>query len=150
MSYFGTAYRRRGDPGLFDTLKTVGRGLLGGQTLGQSLPPNLRIPGITIPGISAPPQPQPGNIVPVPGIEGIIQRALPFGQTGLMVAPGRRRRRMNFANPKALSRSIRRVEGFGRLVQKSKKSVAKANKALNPTVTRRAAVPAGHRSRLSH
>lgn len=155
MSYFGTAYRRRGDPGLFDTLVNVGRtagGILGiGKTGGGLLGGGAITP--RIPGISGilPPQPQPGNVVPVPGIEGIIQRALPGGATGLMVQGfGRKRRRMNFGNTKALNRSIRRVEGFGRLVQKSKKSVAKANRALNPQTSRRSAVPAGHKSRLSH
>jgi hypothetical protein len=79
----------------------------------------------------------PPGQVPVAGLGGAVQRVLPGGQTGF-VEVGRRRRRTNFANPKALNRAIRRVEGFGRLVQRSKKSVAKANRALNPA-TRRAA-----------
>jgi len=48
------------------------------------------------------------------------------------VGVGKRRRRMNPGNSKALNRAIRRVSSFGNLVQRSKKSVAKANRALNP------------------
>lgn len=48
-----------------------------------------------------------------------------------------RNRRTNFANPRALNRAIRRVEGFGRLVQRSKKSVRKAANAIAPQPPRR-------------
>lgn len=39
-------------------------------------------------------------------------------------------RRMNVANPRALRRSLRRVAGFGKLAQRSKRDVRRAAKAL--------------------
>lgn len=42
-----------------------------------------------------------------------------------------RRRRMNPANPKALRRALRRVQGFGALAARASADVAKANRALN-------------------
>jgi len=42
-----------------------------------------------------------------------------------------RRRRMNAANPKALRRALRRVQGFGALAARASADVAKANRALN-------------------
>lgn len=44
---------------------------------------------------------------------------------------GMRRRRMNPANPKALRRALRRVQGFGALAARASADVAKANRALN-------------------
>lgn len=49
---------------------------------------------------------------PKPGIEGTIERLLPFGETGYI-----RRRRMNVANVKALRRAIRRAHGFSKLAK---------------------------------
>lgn len=42
-----------------------------------------------------------------------------------------RRRRMNPANPQALRRALRRVQGFGALAARASADVAKANRALN-------------------
>ena len=39
-------------------------------------------------------------------------------------------RRMNVANPKALRRSLRRVAGFGKLAQRSKRDIRRAAKAI--------------------
>jgi len=41
-----------------------------------------------------------------------------------------RNRSMNVANPRALRRSLRRVSGFGKLAQRSKKSIRLAAKAI--------------------
>lgn len=42
-----------------------------------------------------------------------------------------KRRRMNPANPKALRRALRRVEGFGALAARASADVARANRSLN-------------------
>jgi len=42
-----------------------------------------------------------------------------------------RRRRLNPANPKALRRALRRVQGFGALAARASSDVAKANRSLN-------------------
>lgn len=42
-----------------------------------------------------------------------------------------RRRRMNPANPKALRRALRRVQGFGALAARASADVARANRSLN-------------------
>src|SRR6266516_799919 len=39
-------------------------------------------------------------------------------------------RRMNVANPRALRRAIRRVSGFGKIVKRMKRAVARANSAV--------------------
>ena len=41
-----------------------------------------------------------------------------------------RNRRMNVANPRALRRSLRRVAGFGKLAQRSKRDIRRAAKAI--------------------
>lgn len=46
---------------------------------------------------------------------------LPGGEPLVSMAGGRRRRRMNYANGKALTRANRRVDGFVRLARKSLK-----------------------------
>lgn len=60
-----------------------------------------------------------------PGLKGAIERLLPGGATGYI-----RSRRMNVTNPRALRRAIRRVSGFGKLVQRSKRAIARANSAV--------------------
>jgi hypothetical protein len=74
--------------------------------------------GVVIPG---------GTIVKKPGLGGIVERMLPGGETGYLI---RRRKRMNVTNPRALRRAIRRVSGFGKLVQRSKRAIARANSAV--------------------
>ena len=39
-------------------------------------------------------------------------------------------RRMNVANPRALRRAIRRVSGFGKIVKRMKRAIARANSAV--------------------
>lgn len=51
--------------------------------------------------------------------------------TEVRQALGIRRRRMNPANPKALRRALRRVEGFGALAARASADVARANRSLN-------------------
>lgn len=54
-------------------------------------------------------------VVPTPGIKGFAQRLVPGGATGYQVdVLGRRRRRMDVLNLKALRRAIRRAKGFER------------------------------------
>jgi len=56
---------------------------------------------------------------------------LATGGSGMTEA-GRPRRRMKPRQTKALNRALRPGNSFGSLVSRSKKSVAKANRALNP------------------
>jgi hypothetical protein len=60
-----------------------------------------------------------------PGIRGVMERLVPGGASGYYA-----RRRMNVTNPRALRRAIRRVSGFGKLVQRSKRAIARANTAV--------------------
>jgi len=82
-------------------------------------------------------------VLPVPGLRGAAQRAIPGGATGLMI--GRpRRRRMQYTNQKALTRANRRVDGFVKVV---KKSLKHTNYQLVTKGTRRGAkrdLGAGH------
>lgn len=133
---YGVYRRGRGDPilgllaGAVSLIPKVGGvvsklgGLFGkaGAKVGPALPGIAAGAGLAristaMPGLSK-----------MPGVKGALQRLLPGGETGYYT----RRRRMNPANPRALARAIRRVNSFGSLVARSKKSVAKANRALNP------------------
>lgn len=130
MAYFGGAGRFSGDPGFFDTLKSIGRGAIGFATGG--------LPG-AIAGFSQRSRrptakfqaqqftrPTGGRVVQAPGIVAGIQRIVPGGATGLQVmADGtvrRKSRRMNVGNTKALSRAIRRTDGFVRLSRRALKN----------------------------
>ncbi len=90
---------QQGDPGFFDVLKTIGRGItrfggalpvVGGTVagIGGALgfgPEPLRLPALgQVPGL-----PTQGNIpiLRVPGVRGVLERALPGGATGLQI-PG--------------------------------------------------------------
>jgi hypothetical protein len=100
-------------------------------TLG-SIAPMVQVPSST-----------PGAIK-TPGFGGLISRILPGGETGYEVplrgyhvikkGPNAgqlaRNRRMNVVNPHALRRSIRRVSGFGKLVRRMKRGIARANSAV--------------------
>lgn len=73
----------------------------------------------------------PGTVMQAPGVIPAIQRIVPGGATGLKVAPGTvdpatgmvrpKRRRMNYANGRALTRANRRVDGFVKLARRSLK-----------------------------
>jgi len=131
---YGVAIRRRrGDPGFFGTLGGLVSAIVPG-----AAPIVAGIQALTGGKKKAA---SPGApVLPAPGLGGLIQRIVPGGSTGLIVGGARRGRRMNPANPKALNRAIRRVSSFSNLVQRSKKSVAAANRALNP----------GHRAAAPH
>jgi len=153
MSYFGSANYYAGDPGLGDTLKRIGSGIVkyGGAAIGLTpigrgakvLTTVAKVAalagaGSAVTKLATTPLGGLGPQAfgpPIPGIKGAIERFLPGGATGY--AP--RRRRMQFTNQKALNRAIRRVSGFGNLVKRSKKSIAKANRALNPSTGARKA-----------
>jgi len=113
---YGRVQAMRGDPSIFGTvfrgIKSVGSGIIRAVA-----PPPVR----AIANIIAPKQSMPGGrpMVPVPGIRGAAQRAVPGGQSGYQVAP--KRRRMNPGNAKALRRAIRRQESFVKLAKKALK-----------------------------
>jgi hypothetical protein len=96
------------------------KGALGGG--GAAIP----MPGGSQPygGIEASGFAEPGP-KPKSGIVGAFQRLIPGGETGYL-----KRRRMNVTNPRALRRAIRRVSGFGKLVQRSKRAIGRANTAV--------------------
>jgi hypothetical protein len=116
-------------------------GLTGTPQTAISVTPN--VPISTLGSLPAPmvqvPSTTPGA-VPTPGFGGLVSRILPGGQTGYevplrgyhMSATGTwvKNRRMNVTNPRALRRSIRRVSGFGKLVHRIKRAVARANVAV--------------------
>jgi len=109
--------------------------------------------GMTIPIPATPFQVQPGAFLP--GGKPLFSRRLPMTTTAA-AAPGMgmacpsgyhlnkamscdgrpagtymvRNRSMNVANPRALRRSLRRVAGFGKLAQRSKKDIRRAAKAI--------------------
>lgn len=92
--------------------------LAGGVQALTTTSPALRVPGFsgTVAGFGPTPQ-----IIPVPGLEGKIQRLLPGGKSGYMF---KKRRRMNVANSRALRRAIRREQGFVRLARRALKGTA--------------------------
>lgn len=79
------------------------------------------------------------QIVPVPGVTGAFQRAVPGGATGYMVARVGGRR-MNVTNVKALRRAGRRVKGFLKLARRMGAMPVNTGKGrrLYKTVRRRA------------
>lgn len=106
MSYFGGAGRMAGDPGLFDTLRKVGRGLVaqfvpGATIASQFLPPG-RGRGLAIPRIRS----TRGAQMVTVGADGVVRR---------------RRRKMNVGNIKALKRAMRRQDGFVKVAKKALK-----------------------------
>lgn len=133
------ARRRRGDPGFLGTLGSIiGAGV--SAVIPGAAPVLAGIKAITAGRGKSAGVP----VLPAPGLGGLVQRLVPGGQTGLIVPGGGafgRGRRMNPANGKALNRAIRRINSFGSLVQRSKKAVAKANRAIG-NVSRRAPIKA--------
>jgi hypothetical protein len=123
----------KGVGGIVKAVPGIGT-IVGGamQGVGNIIAP-ARLPTISSGFMMPFPQPQEGARVPggtvvkTPGVGGVISRILPGGETGYMI---RRRKRMNVTNPRALRRAIRRVSGFGKLVQRSKRAIARANSAV--------------------
>jgi hypothetical protein len=126
MSYYRGDYYR-GDPfsigGVIGGIGKVLSGVVGGMITGG--PAGAIAGGVrsVMPGGAGLVAQGPGK--PVPGIVGAMQRFVPGGATGYI-----RSKRMNVTNPRALRRAIRRVSGFGKLVQRSKRAIAKANTAV--------------------
>ena len=138
MAYL-TSYRGdylasyRGDPFLHKTIFKVVKGAAGGFLSGGPLGAIRGAAGAFGGGAQQPRYPggqgrrlarlqgQAGGPrgLPVPGLPGILQRAIPGGRTGFL--PGARRRRMNPANPKALRRAIRRQASFVKLARRALK-----------------------------
>jgi len=101
----------------------------------QSIPiPFTKIkmtPGAMLPG--GVPLFSPRDLQPVPGPGGMMAAGCcPSGYHLAKDGTGRcvRNRSMNVANPRALRRSLRRVAGFGKLAQRSKKDIRRAAKAI--------------------
>lgn len=171
MGYLGSARgdylgARRGDPGLFGFLGKVGRGIartaggiipgpagmvlraVGGsraKPIQRQMPIHFQQPIMRMPAVP---------VVPTPGLKGMAQRILPGGQTGfqtqeqLLQGFGRKRRRMNVANPKALRRSIRRQAGFVKLARRALtgtgyKIVSRGSSSRPKNVTVRESGPGG-------
>lgn len=86
------ALNLRGDPGLLSALGAFGKGVLNAATTAAGIGPVLRSSS-PMPSIPQPPNiPGPGGIygpqIPitnVPGVTGILQRAIPGGATGYQV-----------------------------------------------------------------
>jgi len=128
MPYYGQGdYYGQGGLGSF--LGKVAKGALGfatGGPMGAIAAIRSVSPAVTPAAPSRFQTPAPQVIVQAPGIIPAIQRIVPGGATGLMVDPTtgmvkRRRRRMNYANGRALTRANRRVDGFVRLAKRSLK-----------------------------
>lgn len=123
MSYYGVGdYYRAGDPGFLSSLGGALTGAVGGFLTGGPLG---AISGAVSSFASKPRAPQGAPIIRTPGITGVAQRMVPGGATGYQVGPDgqlrKKRRRMNYANGKALNRANRRVDGFVRLAKRSLK-----------------------------
>ena len=124
MSYYGQGdYYAAGGLGSF--LGKVARGALGFVTGGpigavsavtgrgrQAAPPGLLLPGVTPAIPLRGPDPTPRHTIPA-------ARPVSIDPITGMVRP--KRRRMNYANGKALGRANRRVDGFVRLAKRSLK-----------------------------
>jgi len=109
--YRGDNYGAYQAGGIFGTigkaLGKVGKAIIGATPVG-------RVAGALIPSLGAPSFPTVGGFAPPvlkpkPGFGGTLERILPGGESGYMVA---RRRRINPLNIKALRRAMRRAKGF--------------------------------------
>lgn len=92
--------------GILGSIPLVGTAIKAGQALGGLLE-RPRAPGI-VSGFTGPDIP----VQNVPGIRGMVQRAIPGGATGYMIPGGKKRRRLNPLNIRALRRAMRRAKGF--------------------------------------
>lgn len=117
--YAGDYYRGDGNyaaGGIFGTIGKaigkVGKALISATPVGRAVGALIPSTGFaappTITGLSAPP-------VPKPGFKGTLERLVPGGESGYMIA---KRRRMNVTNVRALRRAGRRVRGFLKLASR--------------------------------
>jgi len=106
-------------------------GLFGSASLPIPFTPFKMTPGAMLPGGA--PLFQRRDLQGVPGPGGMAASGCcPSGFHLAKDGTGRcvRNRSMNVANPRALRRSLRRVAGFGKLAQRSKKDIRRAAKAI--------------------
>ena len=125
--YYGTGDYYVGDPGIFGSIgRAIGgavTGFVGGGPLG-----GIRgaIGGLTRKKQQVPPPmtrfaPRPTMMIPGPSVfTRAAQAAIPGGKTGYEVY-GRKRKRMNYTNAKALRRANRRRDGFIKIARQSLK-----------------------------
>ena len=139
--------RKLSQVGKTELARRTTRGLQRGAIIGGGAAAAM---GLQIPIPGTPFQMTPGAILPG-GVPFLGRRSvsleLPVGRTGYTAPPGGccptgfhlakdqsgrcvRNRSMNVANPRALRRSLRRVAGFGKLAQRSKKDIRRAAKAI--------------------
>lgn len=153
MPYYGMGdyYRGdyyRGDPFLGGLIAAVGGPIVkkfgtkiakfGGKLLGRGASAAGTVATVgTAVGVVRAGAPAPPGMIRTPGVRGTVQRVLPGGETGFT-----RRRRMNPANPKALRRALRRVSGFAKLAQRTKRDIGRAATAAG---VRRSAPKKGRR-----
>jgi len=157
--------RRAGDPfwgALLKGIGTVARGLLGIPTPATAAPSAATPPFALSGGLPAPSTWSfpigPGANVPQPMVPRVNPGPrLPNPPRGTIAGPplpaefvagaghGRRRRRMNAGNVKALRRSIRRVCSFGKLVNSTKGALRKAANEVAPVHHARRALPPARR-----
>lgn len=115
MSYYGQGdYYGQGGLGSFlgGALKTVARAATGFVTGG----PAGAIGGV-VSSLVPSSRPAPGGGLQIPSVTVRPGAFLPGGTP--LVSFGKKRRRMNYANGRALARANRRVDGFVRLARKS-------------------------------
>lgn len=151
MSYYtgrGDYYSGKGDPGFLSTLGgiigTVGSVVgtvvpgvstatsIAAKALGAGSSTKVNSAGISLAGTNVP-------AIPTPGISGMLQRALPGGQSGYQCGAGNpcgsgyhldktkhekcvRNRRTNYTNPRALARAAKRMDGFVGVARKALKT----------------------------
>lgn len=147
---YGRAARRyRGDPGIFGTLGKIvggGLGIVGGLLPGPAGAIVSKIGG-AISGTPKQAAPIPARVSQMGAFQdpramvttqvgpggSIYKRTVTTSSAGVDTygIPGvrKRYRRMNVTNPKALRRATRRIAGFGKLVQRTKRDVARAARA---------------------
>lgn len=154
MPYRTPSQKLAGDPGIFGTIgKILGTGL---SIAGGLLPGPLGIPakiigGVLRPGAKTIPQTPPFQAPRLPG--GTIPTfvgpqvaprptGVAFGPAGVQAQMGRKRRRMDPMNVKALRRATRRLAAFDR----EKKKVEKQLRLIAPRPARRSRrdSPPGH------
>lgn len=123
MGYYGMGdYYARG--GILDVFKGIGK--VAGTLFGAATNPVGTITSAVSSFGGGPSSSGAGlPVLRSPGVSGAIARIAPGGSTGYYVdAAGelrKKRRRMNYANSKALTRANRRVDGFVRLARRSLK-----------------------------
>lgn len=144
MRSFGYHGYRRGDPfwgALLKGIGTVAKNLILGPSIPKPTTSQVQMNGsplataiqqsfLPAPRMAPNQFPMPANFPPRPGTN---MRQLPdINLPAERATGGRRRRRMNPGNVKALRRSIRRVCSFGKLVNSVKGTVRKAAQEIAP------------------